>query len=77
VSLLATANKGAMVRAFGMTTRPWQDYNFTKSGFPHQRYKSRKPRPTSTKSPNPIILTMNEESCFLTVQNTKCGGKQL
>jgi len=50
---LATADKRAIARAFGTTTRPGQDRDVTNRGFPHQRYKPSKPEPTLTESPTP------------------------
>jgi len=50
---LATTDKRAIARAFGTTTRLGQDCDVTNRGFPHQRYKPRKPGPTLTESPAP------------------------
>jgi len=50
---LATTDKRAIARAFGMTTRLVRDRDVTNRGFPHQRYKPRKPGPTLTESPTP------------------------
>jgi len=50
---LATADKLAIARALGLMTRPGQDRDVTNRGFPHQRCKPSKPRPTSTVSPTP------------------------
>jgi len=50
---LATANKRAIARAFGTTTRPGRDRDVTNGGFPYQRYKPGKSRPTSTERPTP------------------------
>jgi len=52
-SALATTDKQAIARAFGTMTLPRRDRDVTNRGFPHQRYKPSKPRPTSTKSPIP------------------------
>jgi len=52
-NMLATTDKQAIPRAFGMTTKPRREPNVTNHGFPYQRYKSRKPRPTATKSATP------------------------
>jgi len=51
VNRLATTDKRAIAGAFGMMTRLRGDRDVTNRGFPHQRYKPGKPRPTSTKSP--------------------------
>jgi len=51
VNGLAAADKRAIARAFGMPTRPGRDGDVTNRGFPHQRDKPSKPRPTSTESP--------------------------
>jgi len=45
---LATTNKRAIARAFEMPTRLARDRDVTNCGFPHQRHKPRKPRPTLT-----------------------------
>ena len=50
---LATTDKRAIARAFGTPARPGRDRDVTNRGFPHQRYKPRKPRPTLTESPTP------------------------
>jgi len=47
---LATTDKQAIARAFGTTTKLRPDRDDTNRGFPHQRYKPSKPRPTSTES---------------------------
>jgi len=52
-SRLATTDKRAIPGAFGRTTRPGGDRDVTNQGFPHQRYKPSKPRPTLTASPTP------------------------
>jgi len=52
-SMLATTNKWAMARALGTRTRAGRDLDVSNRDFPHQRYKSSKPRPTSTGSPTP------------------------
>jgi len=44
---MATIDKLAIARAFGLTMRPGQDPDVTNRGFSHQRYKPTKPRPTS------------------------------
>jgi len=50
---LATTDKRAIARAFGMTTRPGRDGDVTNRGFPHPRYKLSKLGPTLTESPTP------------------------
>jgi len=50
---LATADKRAIARALGTRMRPGRDRDVTNRGFPHQRYKPSKPRPTLTESPTP------------------------
>ena len=50
---LATTDKQAIARAFGMTTRPERGHDGTNGGFPHQSYKPSKQRPTSTESLTP------------------------
>ena len=47
---LATTDKRAIAMAFGTTTRLGRDRDVTNRGFPHQRYKPSKPRPTLTES---------------------------
>jgi len=51
VNGLATTDKQGIERAFGTMTKPRRDQDVTNRGFPHQRYKPSKPRPTATKSP--------------------------
>jgi len=46
--MVATTNKQAIVRAFRMMTKPRQDRDVTNPGFPHQRDKPCKLRPTSS-----------------------------
>jgi len=77
VSKLAAADKWAIARAFGTTTKPGQDRHVTNSSFPHQGYKPSKPRPTLTESPDAITPTVNEARSFPTVQNAKRGAKQV
>ena len=60
MSRLATTDKQAIARAFGMTTILRWDRDVTNHGFPHQRYKSCKLRPTSTESPDTVTPTVNE-----------------
>ena len=50
---LASADKRAIARAFGTTTRPGRDRDVTNRGFPDQRYKPNKPGSTLTESPTP------------------------
>jgi len=52
-NVLARADKRAITRAFGTTTRPGPDRDGTNRGFPHKRYKPGKPWPTLTESPTP------------------------
>ena len=65
---LATTDKQAILRVFGTTTRPRWYRDITNCVFPHQMYKPSQPRPTLTKSPNTITLTMKEARSFPTVQ---------
>jgi len=44
VNGLATTDKQAIARAFGMTTIRRRDRAVTNRSFPHQRYKPSKPR---------------------------------
>jgi len=50
VNELATTNREAIVRGFVTTTKQSRDRDVTNRGFPHQRYKASKLRPTLTKS---------------------------
>jgi len=75
--MLATTDKQAIARAFGMTTRLRRDRDVTTRGFPHQRYKSGKPRTTSTQSPDTVTPTVNEVRNFPLMQNAKRGAKQV
>jgi len=40
----------------------------TNRSFPHQRHKPRTPRPTTTESPDTVMLTVNKARSFPTVQ---------
>jgi len=77
VSKLAAADKWAIARAFGMTTKPGRDRDVTNRSFPHPRYKPSMPSPTSTESPDAITPTVHEARSFPTVQNAKRGAKQV
>jgi len=48
---LATTDKLAIARAVGTTTRQRREGDVTNRGFPNERYKPGKPRPSSTESP--------------------------
>jgi len=54
-----------------------RDRDVTNRGFPHQRYKPSKPRPTSTESSDTVTPTVNEAGGFPTVQSAKRGVKQV
>jgi len=68
-SKLAAADKRAIARALGTTTKPGRDHVVTNRSFPHQGYKPSKPRPTLTKSPDAIMPTVNQARSIPTVQN--------
>jgi len=75
---IATTDQQAIARAFGTTTIPKQDRDITNRGFPHQRYKPSKLRPTSTESPDTVTPTVNESRSFPTLQTlsevqNECG----
>ena len=54
------------------------DYgDVTNKGFPHQRYKPCKPRPTLAESPDTVTPTVNEARSFPTAQNPIPGAKQV
>ena len=51
--------------------KPERDRDVTNRGFPPQRYKPSKLRPTPIESPDTVTPTVNEVRSFPTVQNAK------
>jgi len=67
-SRVARTDKQAIARAFGTTAQPKRNSDVTNRGFLHQRYKSSKLWPTSTKSPDTVTPTVDEARSFPTAQ---------
>jgi len=59
------------MQGFWDNDEPEGDRDVTNRGFPHKRYKPRKPRPTLRESPNAITLTVNKARSFLRARNAK------
>ena len=45
--------------------------------FPIRGISPAQPKPTSTKSPDTILVTINEAGCFPTMQSAKRSAKQM
>jgi len=69
--MVATTKKRARERPFGTMTRPMRDGDVINRCFPHQRYKPKTPRPTLTKSPDTLTLSIKKARRFLTVQKVR------
>jgi len=74
---LATTDKRAIARAFGMTAKLSGTVMLLTEAFPIRGTSPAEPKPTSTESPDPISPTVKEARSFPTVQNATRGAKQV
>jgi len=77
VSRPATTDKRAMARAFGTTAKPSATVKFLTEAFPIRGTSTAEPKPTTTKSPDVILLTLNEARSCPTMHNAKRGAKKV